>query len=319
VNPLLSTIRAEAFKLIRRRRTYILAALWWLLIPILLLIVARALQGNLGGSFVDEEGIIAGVVQSIASPLGLVRANLVGPALISPTVYIITAALLAGVLIGEERSRNMWKTVLTAQHNRVAILTGKILVAMLFLLIYMVGAMVSGLLFGTVGMLFLDTTFDLSGWWVTFGHYVLQWSFLLPAILFAFLMVYLFRNVALGMVSVFFLPALVEGVYSILRAVLDLRPLNRLNAFFQAMELRTTFENLPRYFFTNNLYAPARQPIGELTAAIGADIGQMSDDPFTTALLRTDMTLTHSTFVMAGYAVLFGVLLYLLFLRADVD
>jgi len=319
MSPLLSTIRAEAFKLVRRRRTYILAGLWWLLMPILLLIVARALQANLGGSFVDEEGVIAAIVQAIASPHGLVRANLFGPSTVSPTLYIISAALLAGVLVGEERSRNMWKTVLTAQPNRTVVLTGKVTVAMIFLLAYMIGAVIFGFLLGTVGMLFLDTTIDLSGFAATVGLYALQWTFLLPAVLFAFLMVYLFRNVALGMVSVFFIPALIEGIYSVLRAVLDLRPLNRLNAVFQALELRSTFENLPLYFLTNNLYAPARRPVAEFTSLLGADFDEVTNNPLATSFLRSDMTLGHSALVMAGYALLFGLLLYLLFLRSDVD
>src|SRR5699024_9900271 len=139
MNAILLTVQAESFKLLRRKRTYILAALWWFLMPILLLIIARALEGNLGGSFIDEENVVGAVVQAVASPLGLARANLLGPSLLSPTLYIITAALLAGVLIGEERSRNMWKTVLTAQPDRLGVLTGKVAVAMLTLLVLMLG------------------------------------------------------------------------------------------------------------------------------------------------------------------------------------
>jgi hypothetical protein len=84
----------------------------------LVLIVGRVLVSNLGASFANEAGGVDLLVQTIASPFGIARIGLVGPAYVSPPFYVIVVAALAAVLIGEERSHKMWKTVLVAQPSR---------------------------------------------------------------------------------------------------------------------------------------------------------------------------------------------------------
>lgn len=319
MSALASVMRAELFKARRKRRTFVLAGLLWLLLPALMLLLGRLLQYNLSGSFVDEADVIRSLVFELASPFGIARAGLMGPSLLSPTGYIIAIALFAGFLIGEEKSHNMWKTVLTSQPNRWAVLMGKLLVAMLLLAILLAGAIVFGVIFGAVGTLFLET--DFSGNWLQLLRlYLLQWLYSGAAVVFAFLMIFLVRNVSLGMVLVFFLPALLEGLYSLYRATVGIRPLNRLNAMFQAVELQMVMDNLPRYFFTANLYAPARRPLVEIVTLLGPQDDLFSSDagPFA-ALLRTDISLTHAGLVMLGYGALFLALLAWLFTRRDVD
>jgi ABC-type transport system involved in multi-copper enzyme maturation permease subunit len=316
VRALLSVIRAECFKVVRKRRVYVLAGLLWLVLPGLVLLIGRILDVNVRGSFVDEAEVVANVVQQLASPFGIARAALVAPALLSPTFYIIAIALLAGLLIGEERSNRMWKSVLTTQPLRLPVLAGKLTVAMLVLGLLLAGGFLFGVLFGSAGMLFLDTHAG-GDWWGLARLYLLQWLFAAAATLFAFLMIFLTRNVSLGMVLVFFLPPLSEGLYAIYRATVRVQPLTRLNALFQALDLRATLEALPRYFFSANLYAPARQPLAELVGLFGAgpgdDLGPL------TSLLRSDTTLLHSGLVMLGYGAIFLALLVWLFLRRDVD
>lgn len=315
---LLAVVRAELFKVLRKRRTYVLAALLWLLLPALVLLLGRLLEMNLRGSFIDESEAVATMVQQLASPFGLARAALAGPALLSPTFYIIAVALLAGVLVGEERSHQMWKTVLTAQPNRLAVLVGKLVVAMLVLGGLLAGGFVAATLFGIAGTTFLAT--DMAGdWWQLVRLYLLQWLFAGTATLFAFLMIFVSRNVSLGMVLVFFLPPLLEGLYSIYRATVGVQPLTRLNAVFQALELQAAIEALPRYFFTVNLYAPARRPLADLVRLLGGQPGSGGDLGPLTSLLRSDTTLLHSGLVMLGYGLLFLAALIWLFLRRDVD
>lgn len=314
----MNVIRAELFKIVRKRRTYILAALWWVLLPALLLIVGRVVQVNVSGSFVEENLPVRDLLQLIASPFGISRLALTLPALVSPSFYIIVISLLAALFIGEERSQNMWKTVLVAQPNRLAVLAGKFVVAMLVLGIYLLGAYLSGAVFGALGTLFLPT--DFTGDWLGLaGLYALQWLFATAGMSFAFLMIWLLRNQALGLVSVFFLPALLEGLYTVYATVVGFQPLNRLNAIFQALRLRQTLEELPRYFFTSNLYAPARQPLRELTALLGGPPGNANDDfsPFSN-LLGSSITLEHAALVVAGYAVAFSLILAWSFVRRDV-
>jgi ABC-type transport system involved in multi-copper enzyme maturation permease subunit len=316
LNGVAGVVRAELYKASRKRRTYLLAGLLWLMLPALTLFLGRLLTTNLGGSFVDEADLVTGIVRQIASPFGIVRAALVGPALLSPTFYIIAIALYAALLIGEERGHDMWKTVLTAQPDRLTVLAGKLIVAMLLLGGLLAGGFLSGLLFGGLGTLFLDT--DFSGDWLGLLRlYLLQWLFAATATLFAFLMIFVSRNLALGMVLVFFLPALLEGLYSLLRATLGVQPLTRLNAIFQALELRGALAGIPRYFFTTNLYAPAREPLAELVRQFGAEPG--GDLGLLTSLLRTDVTLLHSGLVMLGYGLAFMALLVWVFLKRDVD
>ncbi|CAN5904753.1 hypothetical protein BH24DEI2_BH24DEI2_05330 [soil metagenome] len=318
MNAFMNVVRAELFKVVRKKRTYILAGLWWLVLPILALIVARVVQTSLAGSFVDGDVSVQGVLQAFASPYGVARAALALPALLSPTYYIIVISLLGALFIGEERSQNTWKTVLVAQPNRLAVLTGKFAVAMLTFGVILFGAYLSGFVFGTLGMTFLPTT--LSGdWGELLGLYALQWLYSVAGMMFAFLMVWLLRNVALGLVSVFFLPALLEGLYTVYATAVGFQPLNRLNAVFQALRLRQTLEELPRYFFTTNLYAPARKPLSALISAFGGDLTSLTPEtagPFQN-LLGT-VTLEHAALVLGGYTVVFGAVLVWSFLRRDV-
>lgn len=310
-----NVIRAELFKAFRKRRFYVLAALYWVVLPVLALITALILDKNLSASFANEVGGVAQVLQAFASPLGMARLSLMGPALMSPTAYIIAVALFAGMLFGEERSQHMWKTTLAVQPDRFAVLLGKIVVSMLLLGALMLGAMLTAMLTGAIGTLFLPTTFA-GAWGELLGLYVLQWLHLLAAVALASLLIFLVRSGTLGIIMVIFLPALLEGLYALITALTSLQPLTRLNVLFQALRFQQLWDSLPRYFFTNNLYAPARQPALALVKSFGGsttDLGPM------TALFGTGITLLHASLVMAGYALLFGALLTWIFLRRDVD
>lgn len=315
--PFVNVVRAELFKSFRKRRVYVLAGLWWLLLPALTLIVGWVVRNNLGDSFLDEGGSVALAVQEIAAPFGIARIALTGPAFLSPTFYIIVIALLAALLIGEEKTQNMWKSVLVAQPARLPLLWGKVTVAMLLLGLLIGGAVLSGTLFGAVGTLFLPT--DFSGEWGLLAQLALQqWLHGLAAILFAFLMIFLVRNIALGIVMVFFIPPLLEGIYTVYRATVGFQPLTRFNAVFQGLRLREMAETLPQYFFTTNLYFPARRPVTEIVTAFGGSAADLQDTPFSD-LIGGSVTLGSSAGVMAGYAVAFGLILTFLFLRRDVD
>lgn len=315
---LFRVVAAELFKARRKRRTYVLAGLWWVLLPVLALVLGQVVQTNLAGSFVDETGTtVAMIVQAFASPYGLTRIALTGPAFLSPTYYMIVVALLAAVFFGEERSLNMWKTTLVAQPSRLAVLWGKIVAIQVLLGVMLAGAMACAALAGTIGTAFLPTDFS-GAWGSLLGLYALQWALLTAATLFASLLIFLVRNVALGIVATFFVPALVEGIYAVWRTTVGFEPVNRVNAVFQALRLRETLENLPRWFLTDNVYLPARLPARELIAAFGADASQFQGTPLAN-LFGGGLTLPHAALAMAVYVVLFGGLLTWTFLRRDVD
>ncbi|HEX7022390.1 MAG TPA: hypothetical protein VF171_05995 [Trueperaceae bacterium] len=316
---LANVIRAELFKSFRKRRTYVMAAFLWLLIPALLLLIGWLLQTRVGGTFLDDEATLSvkAVIQALASPIAITRNILVLFGNSAPlSLLIIVVALLATLLVGEEGTQNMWKTVLTAQPRRLTVLAGKFVTAMIVMGLLLAGCYLAGILFGALGMSFLPTSFG-SGWLQLAGLYALQWLFTAAALLFAFLVVWLIRNLPLAIVTIFFLPGLLEAAYGFYRAVIGLNRLNRFNALLEALQLRNTFENLPRYFFTNNLSAPSRQPLAHLTELLGI----AGDDLFQPGgpFGRLQPELGHSALVMAAYAVIFAVVLAWSFRRRDVS
>jgi ABC-type transport system involved in multi-copper enzyme maturation permease subunit len=313
VNAFWSTLAAEAFKLRRKRRMLILAGLWWVVLPGVALAIGQVLTTNLARSFVNESGGIDLVVQAIASPYGIARLALVGPAWSSPTFYVIVVAALLAVVIGDERQHRMWKTVLTLQPARSAVLLAKLTAVILAVGILMAGALVASVVFGTLGATFLPT--DASGDWGTLlAAYALQWLHLIALVAFAALSIYLARNLAIGMIVIFFVPTLLEGLYGVYAALVGFQPINRFNVFLQTIRMRQLLEDLPRFFFTSNVYAPARSPSRELVAPFGA-----SDGFDLGALLGAGITLPMAALVSAAYAAVLLALLLWRFLRADVD
>lgn len=310
-------VRAEWFKGLRKRRLYVLAGLWWVLLPVLTIVLARVLQTTVSGSFVDETGILVPTaLQGIASPIGAARVGLAIPAFLSPSAYVLAVTLLTAAAIGEERSHNMWKTTLVAEPSRLAVLWGKLITVMLQLGVLMVGAFLAGMIAGAIGSSFLGTNWS-GDWGALVVSYVRQWLHLTSLTLLAALLIFVLRNVTLGIVATFFLPAFLEGLYSIWRATVGFEPLNRFNAMFQAIELQRTLEALPRWFFTNNLYLPARSVAEPLTRDLAAGAGDLQDTPLA-MLLGNDLTLTHAAWVMMLYGVVLAVLLSVAFLRRDV-
>src|SRR5690606_37071063 len=138
--------------------------------------------------------------------------------------------------------------------------------------------------------------------------------------LLAFLLVFLVRSAVLGIVMVLLLPGLIEGLYTVLNTLFNLQPLTRFNAIFQALRLQRVWEAAPRYFFTTNLYAPGRSPARDVAAELlaSAPSGPQELGPLQ-QLIGGGVSLGHASAVMAGYAVVFGVLLFWLFRRRDVD
>ncbi len=311
MNAVANVVRAELFKLAHKKRTYVLAGLYWILYPALVLIVGNVIRVNLAGSFIDGNVPVGTLLHELASPFGLARVALVGPGYMSPSFYMIIIALVAALLIGEERSQNMWKTTLVAQPQRLAVLTGKFLVAWLAFAVLVIGATVFAFLFGALGTTFLGTGFS-GDWSGLLTGMVMQVLFGAAGISFAFLLIFMLRNVALGIVSVFFLPALLEGLYMAYATLVGFQPVTAFNAVFQFLRLQNTLEELPRYFFTSNLYAPSRGLVGSVLTDLGipAEAGG--------GLLFSTLPLSHSAMVMGGYFVVFALLLAWRFKRHDV-
>lgn len=323
MNALGNVINAELFKVVRKRRVYILAFLWWVVLPVLVLFVGRILLQSLSTDFVETNSPIppAMLIETLASPFGLARIHLLLPSVVSPSFYLMVLALLAALFMGDERSQNMWKTTLTAQPSRLAVLFGKFIAAMLVYGVLLFGGFLLSFLYGAIGMLplpFLSLPTSFSGAWSNLlGLYVLQWLFGAAGMFFAFLMVYLLRNAVLGIIAILFAPPILEGIYSIYATLVGFQPVNRLNLVFQTLRLRKTLEELPRYFFTNNFYAPARKPLSEVVSLLGLNPGGEDLGPLSN-ILGSGISLQSSAWVIGGYALVFAGFLVWRFLREDV-
>ncbi|CAN5443498.1 hypothetical protein BH24DEI1_BH24DEI1_13050 [soil metagenome] len=306
-----NVVRAELFKVTRKRRAYLMALFLWALFPALLLLVGWLVQTRISGALVEDAVSLNALVQAIASPYALSRNVLLLLGNSSPNLLMVVVALLAALLIGEERANNTWKAVLTNQPNRLAVLAGKVVALMLVLGVLLLGAYLFGLLLGLLGTLFLPTT-PAGAWGELAGLYLLQWAFALAAVLFASLLVWLIRSLPVAIVAIFFLPAMLEGAVSFYLVTSGLNLTNRITALLQALRLRQLAETLPQYFLSTNLYAPARRPLAELGEVFGAGaFGGPLAGLFTADLGRAAL-------VLLGYGLLFGGLLAWSFTRRDV-
>lgn len=320
MNAIVQVIRAELFKSFKKKRLYVFSFLWWILLPVLSLIIALVVHAN-AGSMLDEGETLTEVVNQISSITAIARNGLFMSSLPFFPMFLIFVVLIAALLIGEERRFNMWKTVLTTQPSRWQVMTGKILAGMLLLGIIVFGAYLSACFFGWLSTLFVPTTLPTAAVLLEYlGYFALQWAFGLAAMLFAFLMIWVLRNQVMGIISVFFLPALVQGLYSIYALSANLDPAtNQFAAMIEAMQLRRTLERLPRYFFDTNLYAPAREPLTSDVANGVEDITPSDLEGLGLDNIFQMPTLPEASLTIAIYAAVFGVLLYTSFSRRDIS
>ena len=115
-------------------------------------------------------------------------------------------------------------------------------------------------MFGALGMTFLPTT--LAGdWGGLLGLYALQWLYSVAGMMFAFLMIWLLRNVALGIVSVFFFARAARGPLHRLRhrrRLSTLKPPQRAVSSFAAAE--HAWKNCPAIFSPPTSTHPRANP-----------------------------------------------------------
>lgn len=311
---LINVIKAELFKATRKRRIYVFATMAWILPAVILLTIAFVIHSNIA---IDDGSITEEIIKFLVTPINIARINLI---LLLNFVFFLTivVALLATLFIGEERNQNMWKTVLVTEHNRAMVLTGKIITAMLLLFFLFVGCLLSGIIFGFLGTLFLPSEFG-GDWLPLIKLYSMQWLFTLTMVLFGFLIVWWIKNNALAVVAVILLPKIVEGLYGIYALITEVdRVNNRFTAALEALQLKNILENLPKYFLTSNFSAPTRQIIqnveGLSELEFFNDIG--GGGPFASMF---SIDLTRSAIVMGIYTVVFGALLFWSFSRRDVS
>ena len=313
-------IQAELFKSFRKKRTYIFAAMLWFIVPIIMLATAYFTNQNLSTEFINEtvgsDDAVLGVVKSMASADMISRVTLVLSTHFASFLTLVIAAL-AALLIGEERSQKMWKTTLIAQPHRFSVMLGKVITAMIILLFLFVGALAVNLLLSGIATLFLPST--LAGNWAEIGKfYTIQWLYCLPIVLFSFLMMRLIRNNVLAVIAVLFLPTIAQSLYGIYTLLTNIGPIqNRIVGTLEVLKLRRLVDSIPQYFLTTNFTFPSKQVILSMPPSEFVDgIQEMINSPFASMF---QLELSQSAWVMGGYTLIFGALLFLEFSRRDIQ
>lgn len=313
-------IQAELFKSFRKKRTYIFAAMLWFIVPIIMLATAYFTNQNLSTDFINDtvgsDDAVLEVVKSIASPEMMSRVTLVLSTHFASFLTLVIAAL-AALLVGEERSQKMWKTTLIAQPHRVSVMLGKVISAMLILLFLFAGAIIVNVLLGAIGTVFLPSS--LAGDWTeVIKFYAIQWAYCLPIVLFSFLMMRLIRNNVLAVISVLFLPMIIQSLYGIYTLLTSVGPIqNQIVGTLEVLKLRRLVDSIPKYFLTTNFSFPSKQVILSMPPSEFTDgIQEFTNSPLANMF---QLELTQSAWVMAGYATFFAVLLFFEFSRRDIQ
>jgi hypothetical protein len=149
---MLEMIRAELFKASRKKRTWVMIALSSLGSPLLQFISAAFVASRVLGTVADQGTTITTTLEQIASPFNMARNTLAASSTL-PFILLTVVAVFAVLLVGEERTFKMWKTILVANPDRMQVLAAKFATGMILLFFVIFGGLIGSLLFGGLAML----------------------------------------------------------------------------------------------------------------------------------------------------------------------
>ena len=249
-------IRAELFKASRKKRTWMLIALSSLGSPLLQFISAAFVASRVLGTVADQGATVATTLEQIASPFNMARNTLAASSTL-PFILLTLVAVFAVLLVGEERTFKMWKTILVANPNRMQVLAAKFLSAMILLFLVIFGGLLGSLLFGGLAMLLGYSKGASGNWLELIGIHGLQWLALAAPLMMGFLIAWLNASPAIAVIGIVVAPNILEAIIS--GAVLSqIERVSLLNAPFQAERIQELIQSVPRYFLTPNLAFGAR-------------------------------------------------------------
>jgi ABC-type transport system involved in multi-copper enzyme maturation permease subunit len=253
---MLEMIRAELFKASRKKRTWMLIALSSLGSPLLQFISAAFVASRVLGTVADQGATVATTLEQIASPFNMARNTLAASSTL-PFILLTLVAVFAVLLVGEERTFKMWKTILVANPNRMQVLAAKFLSAMILLFLVIFGGLLGSLLFGGLAMLLGYSKGAGGNWLELISIHALQWLALAAPLMMGFLIAWLNASPAIAVIGIVVAPNILEAIIS--GAILSqVERVSVLNAPFQAERIQELIQSVPRYFLTPNLAFGAR-------------------------------------------------------------
>ena len=183
---MLEMIRAELFKASRKKRTWVMIALSSLGSPLLQFISAAFVASRVLGTVADQGTTIATTLEQIASPFNMARNTLAASSTL-PFILLTVVAVFAVLLVGEERTFKMWKTILVANPDRMQVLAAKFATGMILLFFVIFGGLIGSLLFGGLAMLLGYSKGAGGNWLELLAIHGLQWLALAAPLMMGFL------------------------------------------------------------------------------------------------------------------------------------
>ena len=253
---MLEMIRAELFKASRKKRTWVMIALSSLGSPLLQFISAAFVASRVLGTVADQGTTIATTLEQIASPFNMARNTLAASSTL-PFILLTVVAVFAVLLVGEERTFKMWKTILVANPDRMQVLAAKFATGMILLFFVIFGGLIGSLLFGGLAMLLGYSKGTGGNWLELLSIHGLQWLALAAPLMMGFLIAWLNASPAIAVIGIVVAPNVLEAIISA-SIVSQLERVSILNAPFQAERIQELIGSVPKFFLTPNLAFGAR-------------------------------------------------------------
>ena len=302
MNPIISVVIAELFRMSRRKRLLLLASVYWVVVPLILLLVTPTLRSALTTVFSGSRVLL----QTLASPFGLAATGTGLGGYSSPSLYLVIVAIVATAMIGDDTRFSTWKSTFVLQPRRGAVLAGKLIAGHLVVFSVLLGNLLGSLILGGLGTLWLGTTFA-GAWGPLISKLLLQWLFLFAPLTFSYLVVFYIRSTGLAVILILFLMPVAELIYQILSSIVRFNPASQLAQFFKHQLVQPWWDALPDWFFTTNTFSPSREAFNPILGMLGGGVQ-----------VTGRVGASHSTLVLAVYTVVFLLLLVPAFLRRDV-
>lgn len=302
MNPVLSVVVAELFRMSRRKRLLLLASVYWVAVPLILVLVTPTLRSALTDVFSGSRVLM----QTLASPFGLAATGTGLGGYSSPSLYFVIVAVIATVMIGDDTRFSTWKSTLVLQPRRGTVLAGKLIAGHIVVFSVLLGNLLGSLIIGGIGTFWLGTTFA-GAWGALITKLLLQWLFLFAPLAFSYLVVFYVRSTGLAVILILFLMPVAELIHQILSTVVRVNPASQLAHFFKHQLVQPWWNALPDWFFTTNTFSPSREAFNPILGMLGGG-----------TQLTARVGVSHSALVLAVYTVIFLLVLVPAFMRRDV-
>ncbi len=307
----LAELRKARFK----KRFWILLIIMGVLTPLVQVIIAYYLTQNLSGGQLDQGGAISNEVAKNAATAFSLGRNFIS---VGITIFLLPiSAMVGNYFIGEERGFKMWKVILVSQPNRLNVLLGKFFAGMLLLAILILGSGLGNIIVGFLANTIFFHASNAGDWGTLIPLYFLQCLTVAAPLALAMLLSSIIAAPAMSLLGTILLPPILESIVRV-SIISQLDKINAINAAFQLIKLKSLFEQVPRYFLTDNLNLGNSFAATNLASGLLAGRNTSENNPFGRILEFSWQNTWWSVGVCGVYAALFLGVVLAMWRRRDV-